>query len=859
MGSKPPSRSASNMLEKGLVPRIEKLGPELDVDELVEQLRKTHREYQRIKAHPFKMAVERALSQIAPEKAAEVQDAGEGGRTRSGAEAGGGGLPAPGAAGAAPVRGVNNALVKMYQQGNADRASDAPTGEEQQAGTAAREEQAAEPVASGGPVETLEVIEDPAPRPADDAEAVQSTKPVRRKASEAAGDSGRRKRQRTSKGTRATFAAEREPAAVDLEDLGGIDHVIQDIKELIKYPLAHPEVYQHLGVEPPRGVLLHGPPGCGKTALANAIARACGVPFLRISAPEVVSGMSGESEAKLRALFQEAREVAPCIVFIDEIDAIATKRENAQREMERRIVAQMLTCMDDLSSRPARPKEGDEDTAADAPRHVVVMGATNRPDSLDPALRRAGRFDREISLGIPDEAARERILQVLARGLRISGQLDFRQIAKRTPGFVGADLTALIKEAAAIAVRSVFQHLEAGGGPKGDGDEPAQGDAAAAAAGDGEGVGGGQLIGKVLGEEPLTPAQMADISIAMEHFEEALGKVQPSVRREGFTTAPDVSWDDVGSLEDVREELAFAISLPIQRPELFEAMGLPAAAGVLLFGPPGCGKTLVAKAVANDSGANFISIKGPELLNKYVGESERAVRSLFSRARSAAPCVLFFDEMDALAPRRGADGNQSAERVVNQLLTEMDGMDGRQGVFLVAATNRPDMIDPALLRPGRLDKMLYVPVPDAAGRHSILKAACRKMPVAPGVDLGAIARHPRCEGFSGADIAALAREACVAVIKESCAASHQGPQALIEQAHFEQAVLRVQPSVSRKDQREYERLRNRIRAARNKMPDVDKSAAAPDAPTREGDGAGMDTSDDGQGREAGDEKMLVEG
>ena len=488
-------------------------------------------------------------------------------------------------------------------------------------------------------------------------------------------------------------------------------------------------------------------------------------------------------------------------------------------------------------------------------KHVTVIGATNRPDAIDTALRRAGRFDREIMLGIPDEAARGRILAVQARRLRMSGNLDLAEIARKTPGYVGADLSALAKEAAALAVSRIFdalaggdvlpvsEHIEPRATPSEDVEGDTRGDDRdERSSGEEEEKTSGALIGGRLADRaPLRAGELAGLAITAEDFSRALTRVQPSAQREGFTTTPEVTWEDVGSLTEVREELAFSVVEPIAHPKRFHAMGLAASTGVLLYGPPGCGKTLVAKATANEASANFISIKGPELLNKYVGESERAVRVLFARARAASPCVLFFDELDSLAPRRGGEGNQASERVVNQLLTEMDGLESRSATFVVAATNRPDMIDPAMLRPGRLDKLLYVPLPPPDGRAAILATLTRKTPLAPEVDVAAIAASARCGGFSGADLASLVREACVAALKgnmaafaradaEAALASEDGgplgkareapapPRApLVTSAHFEAAFARVQPSVSSADQRRYDELRRKLRRERGSI------------------------------------------
>lgn len=615
------------------------------------------------------------------------------------------------------------------------------------------------------------------------------------------------------------------------KDLGGIDDTLQHIRELIEYPLRHPEIYTHLGTEPTRGVLLHGPPGCGKTLLAHAIAGEVGVPFYKVAATEIVGGMSGESEQRIRDLFEAAAENAPSLIFLDEIDAITPKRETAQREMERRIVAQLITCMDNLTLKNTGGKV------------VMVIGATNRPDALDSSLRRTGRFDREICLAVPDLDARERILRVLSQSLRLHGDFDFYALAKDTPGYVGADLAALTKEAAIIAVRRIFKHLEdvpvvnvtksrpeSSDDDGGDDSRNSKIDNSVADDEDSDNDNGNdkdndnnndnddderdsetdeppQLSENLLAKnDPLTSEQLEHLYITMDDFRQALSMVQPSAKREGFATAPNVTWADIGALEDVRKQLFRSISAPIRHPERFRSYGVPMAAGVLMFGPPGCGKTMLAKAIANEASANFISVKGPELLNKYVGDSERAVRSVFARAQSSSPCVVFFDELDALAPKRSGEsgGSQAAERVVNQLLTEMDGLNERKNVFIIGATNRPDIIDPAMIRPGRLDKRLYVPLPSPEERVAILRTVTRKMPLHEDIDLEAIASQ--CSRFSGADLAALAREAAVFALEEVGFDVDNPPQPCIDQRHFLAVLPRLVPSVSPSDERMYDRL-----------------------------------------------------
>ncbi|NXL91326.1 NVL protein, partial [Alectura lathami] len=588
--------------------------------------------------------------------------------------------------------------------------------------------------------------------------------------------------------------------SVKFEDVGGNDETLKEICKMLIH-VRHPEVYQHLGVVPPRGFLLHGPPGCGKTLLAQAIAGELELPMLKVAATEMVSGVSGESEQKLRELFEQAVSNAPCVLFIDEIDAITPKREVASKDMERRIVAQLLTCMDDLNN-------------AAATAQVLVIGATNRPDALDPALRRAGRFDREICLGIPDEAAREKILQTLCRKLKLPEAFEFSHLARLTPGYVGADLMALCREAAMCTVNRVLitseeqqrKCLQAGG-------SAAEGSVGVEAEVLDELQ---RLLDLLKKQDPLPEEQLQKLCIEMNDFIVALSSVQPSAKREGFVTIPDVTWADIGALEDVREELTMAILAPVRNPEQFKALGLTTPAGVLLAGPPGCGKTLLAKAVANESGLNFISVKGPELLNMYVGESERAVRQVFQRARNSAPCVIFFDEVDALCPRRSDRESGASVRVVNQLLTEMDGLENRQQVFIMAATNRPDIIDPAILRPGRLDKTLYVGLPPPEDRLAILKTITKngtRPPLAADVNLEEIAYSQQCDCYTGADLSALVREASICALRQEMALQNSKSkkgEIKISHKHFEEAFRKVKSSVSKKDQMMYEELRQSL-------------------------------------------------
>ncbi|TRY91631.1 hypothetical protein DNTS_021770 [Danionella cerebrum] len=621
---------------------------------------------------------------------------------------------------------------------------------------------------------------------------------------------------------------ELQASSVKFEDFGGSEGTLEEVCKLLVH-MKHPEVFQRLGVVPPRGFLLHGPPGCGKTLLAQAVAGELDLPMLKVSSPELVSGVSGESEQKLRELFDQAVSSAPCVLFIDEIDAITPKREVASKDMERRIVAQLLSCLDGKGATgvtlPPSLRSSlsssfslciSELNAQPDLVRVLVIGATNRPDSLDPALRRAGRFDREISLGIPDEPARVKILKTLCRKLALPEDFDFVQLAHLTPGYVGADLMALCREAAMNAVnRVLLEH------PRAEENEITQESEQACEL--------ERLLALLKSGEAVSEERLSSLLILHLDFTSALTRVQPSAKREGFATVPDVSWSDVGALLEIREELNMAIMAPIRHPECFQALGLVAPAGLLLAGPPGCGKTLLAKAVANESGLNFISVKGPELLNMYVGESERAVRQVFQRGRNSAPCVIFFDEIDALCPRRSEHESGAGVRVVNQLLTEMDGIENRRQVFVMAATNRPgntpsckrepesdgsrpleelmhlslsaDIIDPAVLRPGRLDKTLYVGLPPAADRHAILLTITKggtKPCLEADVDLKEIAHDARCDGFTGADLSALVREASVSALRLHLSSTELLKDIRVSRGHFEDAFRKVRPSVSKK-------------------------------------------------------------
>ncbi len=525
---------------------------------------------------------------------------------------------------------------------------------------------------------------------------------------------------------------------ITYEDIGGLSEEIKKIREMVEIPLKHPEIFERLAIEPPKGVLLHGPPGTGKTLLAKAVANESEANFILLNGPEIISKFYGESEKKIRDIFEEAEKTAPAIIFIDEIDAIAPKREEVTGEVERRVVSQLLTMMDGLKSRGK----------------VIVIGATNRVNSIDPALRRPGRFDREIEISVPDKKGRLSILKIHGRGMPFMKDVKLDEIASITHGFVGADLEALCKEAAMSVLRKVLPKM------------------------------------KLDAEEQIPQEILEKLVIRHNDFIDALKSVRPSAMREVLVETPNVSWDEVGGLDRVKQELREAIEWPLKFPEIFKRMGIRPSRGILLYGPPGTGKTLLAKAVAKESEANFIQVKGPSLLSMWVGKSEEGMRKVFERARQVSPCIIFFDEIDALAGKRGVEaGTKVTERVLNQMLAEMDGLEDLIDVLIIGATNRPDMLDPALLRPGRFDKILLVGAPEDEGRLQILKIHTKDMPLAKDVDLKDISK--KAVGYTGADLESLAREAAMIALRESKDAKQ------VTKEHFEEALKKIKPSVSK--------------------------------------------------------------
>ncbi len=533
---------------------------------------------------------------------------------------------------------------------------------------------------------------------------------------------------------------------ITYEDIGGLENELQKVREMIELPLKHPELFERLGIDPPKGVILHGPPGTGKTLIAKAVANESNAAFFVINGPEIMSKFYGQSEQRLREIFQNAQKSAPSIIFIDEIDSIAPKREEVTGEVERRVVAQLLTLMDGLRKRG----------------HVIVIGATNRIDALDPALRRPGRFDREVEIGIPDKKGRKEIIQIHTRGMPIEGDDEERdnileELAEMTHGFVGADLAALAREAAMNSLR--------------------------------------RYLPKIDPDKPVPTDILENMKVTKQDFLNALKKIEPTVLREVMIEIPSVKWEDIGDLDKAKEILKEAVELPLKNPEKFEDMGIRPPRGILLYGPPGTGKTLLAKAAATESQANFISIRGPEIMSKWVGESEKAIRMIFKKARQSSPCIVFLDEIDSIAPRRGFSSSGVTERIVNQLLTSMDGLTTLGGVIVIAATNRPDILDPALLRPGRFDRLVLIPPPDENARKKILEVHTRKMPI-ENVNLDKIAAETK--GYTGADLENLCREAGMMAIRDN--------SEKVTMKHFEEALNIVKPSLDEETIKYYESI-----------------------------------------------------
>ena len=548
---------------------------------------------------------------------------------------------------------------------------------------------------------------------------------------------------------RAVEVIEEKVPEVTYEDIGGLDEEISKIREMVELPLKHPEIFERLGIEPPKGVLLYGPPGTGKTLLAKAVANESDANFFSIAGPEIMSKFYGESEKRIRDIFEEAEKNAPSIIFIDEIDAIAPKREESYGEVERRVVSQLLTMMDGLKSRGK----------------VIVIAATNRPNAIDPALRRPGRFDREIAINVPNKKARLEILKIHTRNMPLAKDVDLEKISNITYGFVGADIAALCKEAAMNALRRVLPNID-------------------------------------LEKEELPPEVLEKLQVTMKDFMNALRIVRPSAMREVLVESPNVKWEDVGGLEEAKQALKEAVEWPLKMPEAFKRLGIEPPKGVLLYGPSGTGKTLLAKAVATESEANFIYVAGPSLLSKWVGESEKGIRQVFERARQVAPCIIFFDEIDAIASRRGYDINRTTERMLNQMLAEMDGLQDIKGIVVIGATNRPDILDPALLRPGRFDKLIFVGPPDEKARLEILKIHTKNMPLAKDVKIEELAK--RTENYSGADLAAICKEAALAALRENKNAKE------VKLKHFEEAMKKIKPSITKDQLERFKEIEKKI-------------------------------------------------
>ncbi|CAN8096806.1 unnamed protein product [Discula destructiva] len=570
---------------------------------------------------------------------------------------------------------------------------------------------------------------------------------------------------------------------VGYDDIGGCRKQMAQIREMVELPLRHPQLFKSIGIKPPRGVLLYGPPGTGKTLMARAVANETGAFFFLINGPEIMSKMAGESESNLRKAFEEAEKNSPAIIFIDEIDSIAPKRDKTNGEVERRVVSQLLTLMDGMKARA----------------NVVVMAATNRPNSIDPALRRFGRFDREVDIGIPDPTGRLEILQIHTKNMKLGDDVDLEQIAAETHGYVGSDVAALCSEAAMQQIREKMDLID-------------------------------------LDEDTIDAEVLDSLGVTMDNFRFALGVSNPSALREvAVVEVPNVRWEDIGGLDGVKQELKEQVQYPVDHPEKFLKFGMSPSRGVLFYGPPGTGKTMLAKAVANECSANFISVKGPELLSMWFGESESNIRDIFDKARAAAPCIVFLDELDSIAKARGGSGaggdaGGASDRVVNQLLTEMDGMTSKKNVFVIGATNRPEQLDPALCRPGRLDSLIYVPLPDEAGRLGILSAQLRKTPVAGDIDLNYIAA--KTHGFSGADLGFITQRAVKIAIKESIALDiertktreaagedvemeddAEDPVPELTKRHFEEAMQMARRSVTDVEIRRYEAFAQQMKNA----------------------------------------------